>query len=211
MSPDVIDLQPQHIPAAAQTLTQAFRDDPLFRYLYGDLDLYDRVAPWMFGTWVKWSILYGKAWASPGIEAVALRRQPGRYRMSTWSMIRAGMLPTERKMGKAAFQRLQRFLDAAEDAHTAIMGDQPHWYCQNVAVAPEHQGRGLGGVLMNHTFALADAAGLPCYLETETDKALAIHSHLGYELRRTIDLSDGAFRFYAMVRPPGATVRHAPL
>lgn len=41
MSPDVIDLQRQHIPAAARTLTQAFRDDPLFRYLYGDLDLYN--------------------------------------------------------------------------------------------------------------------------------------------------------------------------
>ena len=121
MPPTVIDLEPKHIPAAAQVLAAAFRDDPLFRYIYSDFDRYDRAAPWMFGTWTAWAIRYGRAWGTPGLEAVALRRPPGAYQMSLWSMVRAGMLPAPVRMGWAAFNRLERFVAAAERAHNEIM------------------------------------------------------------------------------------------
>lgn len=158
----------------------------------------------MFGTWVKWAIHNGKAWATPGIEAVAVLREPGRYHMSTWSMIRAGMFPTSRKLGKAAFKRLELFAAVAEERHDAMMGKTPHWYLQNIAVTPARRGTGLGKVLMNYSLALADAAGLPCYLETETEKSMGLHQHHGYQVREAVDLPDGGLRFYVMVRPPRA-------
>ena len=205
MPPTVIDLEPKHIPAAAQVLAAAFRDDPLFRYIYADFDRYDRAAPWMFGTWTAWAIRYGRAWGTPGLEAVALRRPPGTYQMSLWSMVRAGMLPAPVRMGWAAFNRLERFVAAAERAHNEIMGDRPHWYCQNVATAPAEQGKGFGAAVMGHTFALADADHLPCYIETETERAMAVHRHFGYELQRRVEVPGTDFHFFVMVRPPGPT------
>ncbi len=200
MTTSVIDVDRKAIPLAAGILTQAFRDDPIFVHIFGTRQYYDQAAPRLFRTLVRWAALYGKAWATPGLEAVALRRLPGKYQMSVWSLVRAGMLTLP--LNIPAARRLLSVTSRLAKKHKELMGEQPHWYCQTVAVAPEHQGKGLGRVLMQHTFALADAAGLPCYLEVAADKAITIHQRYGYVAQDLLLIPEAGLKVHLMIRPP---------
>ncbi len=57
----------------------------------------------------------------------------------------------------------------------------PHWYLMALGVAPASQGQGIGGHLIRPVLARADAAGLPCYLETETERNVAFYRKHGFE------------------------------
>ena len=45
-----------------------------------------------------------------------------------------------------------------------------HWYLQNIAVKPEEQRKGYGGLLLRVMIKKIDSEGLPIYLETKTRK-----------------------------------------
>ena len=203
MTTSVIDIDRKEIPLAAGILAQAFRDDPIFAHIFGTRQYYDHAAPRLFRSLAHWAALYGKAWATPGLEAVALRRLPGKYPMSVWSLVRAGMLATP--LSIPATRRLLSITSQLARKHKELMGEKPHWYCQTVAVASEHQGKGLGRVLMQHTFALADAARLPCYLEVASDKAITIHQRYGYAVQDSIVIPEASLKVLLMIRPARPT------
>ena len=202
MRPSVVEIALEDIPRGAATLTRGFRGDPFFTYIFGDLERYDRCAPWMFGTWIRWCIRYGRAWTTPGFEAVALRRVPGRYDMSLWTLFRAGILASPLRIGPSSFQRFATLVRLMEKRHEAIMKQQPHWYCQTIAALPEVQGQGFGRALMQHTFALADAERVPCYLETTTPRNVEIHQRQGYEVKEVIEVPGSDLVLTLMVRQP---------
>ena len=56
----------------------------------------------------------------------------------------------------------------------------PHWYLMALGVAPASQGQGIGGRLIRPVLARADAAGLPCYLETETERNVTFYRKHGF-------------------------------
>ncbi|WP_159994863.1 N-acetyltransferase [Roseomonas sp. 18066] len=59
-----------------------------------------------------------------------------------------------------------------------------HLLIVNVAVAPEHQGKGLGRALLAHAEGLARAAGLSemrLYTNSRFDSNLALYARYGYE------------------------------
>jgi predicted N-acetyltransferase YhbS len=72
---------------------------------------------------------------------------------------------------------------AAERA-VAVLHDRiitgPHLYLAELAVAPEHQRRGLGSALVRHGLERADR--LPCYVETQTKANVPFYQRLGFEL-----------------------------
>lgn len=78
----------------------------------------------------------------------------------------------------------------------------PHWYLQLVMVDPANQGRGLGAALLAPGLTRADAAGLPCYLETQRHDNLAYYARFGFEVSATFGGTDGLPRMWAMTRPP---------
>jgi ribosomal protein S18 acetylase RimI-like enzyme len=61
-----------------------------------------------------------------------------------------------------------------------------------LATHPDWQRQGLGRMLMEQVFAVADDEGLPCYLETETIENVAYYRHNGFEVRSEFDLSTDA-------------------
>ena len=67
-----------------------------------------------------------------------------------------------------------------------LMSD--HLFIENIAVSPEHQGRGLGRHLLRHAEAKARAAGLPT-LRLLTNQAFAtnvrLYQAIGFRIDRT--------------------------
>jgi ribosomal protein S18 acetylase RimI-like enzyme len=66
----------------------------------------------------------------------------------------------------AGSRRFIQSLSKTEPFHKSV--DGPHWYLVAVGARSECQGQGLGSELVEVGTSRADAAGVPCYLETGT-------------------------------------------
>lgn len=154
----------------------------------------------LYQTWVKYCVLYGKAFKTPNFESIALRKAPGDSTLTLWRMLRTGMLKTPKLMGKAGFNRLLRFDELSVAARQKNMGSRLFWYCWLLGTQPQHQGQGFATTLMNHTFALAKQENLPCYLETSNENSLEVHLKKGYKILSSFILPDSNITVYAMLR-----------
>jgi GNAT superfamily N-acetyltransferase len=191
------DLQP-----AGEVLAHAFRDYPFFKYCLGDADTYDRMAPRMFASFVRWTMLYGKAWTTNDLNAVALRQPPGTRAIGFWNALRSGLAFTFLRMDSATRRRFTCTAPIVAETHKTIMGDQLHWHCWMMGVQPGRQGMGVGRRLMRYTFEQSDRAGLPCYLETFSESSVRVHESQLYSIRKVIEIPETPLTLYAMVRPP---------
>jgi GNAT superfamily N-acetyltransferase len=191
------DVQP-----AGEVLASAFRGYPFFEYCLGDADNYERLAPRMFASFVRWTMLYGKAWATSDLNAVALRRPPETRSIGFWNAWRSGLVLSFLRMDIATRRRFGRAAPIVEETHKSIMGDQPHWHCWMMGVLAARQGTGIGRQLMGYTFERSDRAGLPCYLETFSESSVRVHESQLYSIRKAIAIPKTPLTLYAMVRPP---------
>ncbi len=191
------DLRPSELPAATRLLVSAFEDDPALRWLLPDPAVRASAAPLLAEGWLRYALRWGRVWCTDGLEAVAVRRPPGAEHLHLWGLIWAGLWRLPLLLGVAGTFRLLAG-GAAADArhHAAVQG--PHWYCWLLAVHPDHRGRGHAGELVAHTFAQADADGVPCYLESTNPRSVAMHRHHGWRVAATS--RDGGLQVWSMVR-----------
>ena len=184
--------------AAAHTLADAFRGDPLLLILAPDEEARRRVAPCLMGRLVAYGVRWGHVYGNEDASAVAVLLPPGQTTVSAPRMLRVGMGAIPFKAGLVATRRFVAAMSATEDLHEAVEG--PHWHLVALGTRPARQGQGLGGALLEVGTAQADDAGVPCYLETGSDENVAFYSRRGFEV---IDeaVVEG-FSIRGMVRPP---------
>jgi GNAT superfamily N-acetyltransferase len=75
------------------------------------------------------------------------------------------------------------------------------WYLSIVGVAPSAQGQGIGARLLEPTLAEADAAGVPCYLETLDNLNPCFFRRLGFSAVGTHRGAHHAFRLHHYESP----------
>ena len=195
------DIERPDVKVAGAVLANAFRGYPFFDYCLGS-DCYERMAPGLFASFVRWTILYGKAWATSDLNAIALRQPPGTRSIGIWNSMRSGLMFSFLRMDGATRQRFARAAPIVAETHKRIMGDQQHWHCWMMGVLPASQGTGIGRRLMRYTFEQSDRAGLPCYLETFSESSVRVHESQLYSIREAIAIPETPLVLYAMVRPP---------
>jgi len=196
------DIEQPDVQPAGEVLAMAFRGYPFFEYCLGDADDYERMAPGVFASFVRWAMLYGKAWTTNDLTAVALRQPPGTRSIGFWNALRSGLAFTFLRMDKATRRRFGRTAPIVAETHKTVMGDQPHWHCWMMGVLPARQSTGVGRQLMRYTFEQSDRAGLPCYLETFSESSVCVHESQLYSIRKAIEIPETPLTLYAMVRPP---------
>jgi len=198
---NIIQIQKNDINDAAKVLAVAFRDDPIFRYIFQTREKYEKSAAWLFSSWIRWAVLFGHAWMTEDRKAVLLMRSLQTAKMTLWSMIRAGMLLTPIKLGFSSFRRFYfEILSTLDKKHEEVMGTEPHWYGWMIGVTPEQ--RGIGTELLNYCFKIADDSHLPIFLETSTVRNVNLYNHKKFEVRDKVKFTPGDFTLFFMVRPP---------
>jgi GNAT superfamily N-acetyltransferase len=183
--------------AAAATLAEAFHHDPLLHVLSPDESRRPRVGRWFFGVTVDYGMRWGRVWADEDASAVAVWLPPG----STWSARRSllvgmGWFPLQ--VGPRAMIRISRAAPGLNRLHGAVRG--PHWYLMAIGTRPARQGQGFGGALVGAGTSQADAAGVPCYLETGTPRNVRFFGQHGFEV--TGEEQMHGYRVFGMVRQP---------
>ncbi|NLO81367.1 MAG: GNAT family N-acetyltransferase [Xanthomonadaceae bacterium] len=62
----------------------------------------------------------------------------------------------------------------------------PHWHLGPLAVAPEHQNRGIGTRLLRHGFSCTAASSAALYLETDKPENVAFYARRGFTVVATV-------------------------
>jgi len=141
---------------------------------------------------------WGQVSCNDDASAVAVWLSPGNTAVSPGRMLRVGMGALPFKTGVRGTARFMRALSSTEKFHKAVKG--PHWYLMAIGTRPALQGTGLGSALLEVGTSKADAAGIPCYLETATESNVTFYAKRGFEVKGQAEVL--GFNLYGMVRQP---------
>ena len=181
--------------ALIETLAQAFQTDPALSWILPDPAHRARALRSLFRTLVPADMRAGVALRSAGDEAAALWRSPGQAHGGTLEFLRT-VLPLIATFGTALPRGMK--VQSGIDAHRPTSG---FWYLHYVGVRTAHQGKGHGGRIIRAQTAVADAEGLPCWLETATPENVPLYERLGFATQVEWDVPEGGPHFWGMMRP----------
>jgi ribosomal protein S18 acetylase RimI-like enzyme len=177
----VSPLERSEVAEAGALLGRAFQDNPAYRALLPHLSdgaraaAVARVKLGFAEAAVRWQQAYGLRMGGR-LAAVSLVCAPGQYPVGIGAFLRhaRGCMTTGWR-GSMNFLRADRFL-------TKNHVEGPHYYLFVLGVDPAHQRMGLGRRMLASLSAKADAAGVPCYLETDKPTSVALYRSAGYEV-----------------------------
>lgn len=196
------------IAKAGAVLADAFRHDPVWTKIFEREANDDRkMGAWYEGS-IRYCLKYGMVYAtSEHLEGIA-GCVPGEFAdMTVWRMIWSGASGSGVKMGIRMAMRALKMaavFEPLEADRRANMKGRAYIYLMIIGVASQHQGQGLGGKLLRALFEKSERAGIPLYLETETERNARMYERLGFRLINQISLPVLALPVWEMVREPGA-------
>jgi len=169
----------------SQTLARAFRDDPLMLHLLRNEAARPKTMPRLFRLLLKLGLPHGACYVTSGYEAATLWRPPNGWHVhvSDYILNAPEMLSI---FGGGVFT-VMRTMDTIEKVHPK----RPHWYLQVVGTDPAHQGKGFASLIMRDQLARADAAHMPCYLESSKESNIPIYKAFGFAVTGEIKIPSG--------------------
>ncbi len=198
----VIQLPSGPVAEAVAVLARSFQTNPNFVDLFPEEEVRARALPHVFAAGLRDALGFGQSYAAmrgDEIVGVAAWLPPGTFPLSPLRQIR--VLPDMARVlvtAPRSLGRLLRFMSSVTERHP----EQPYWYLETVGVAPIAQGLGIGMRLLAPVLALADRAGQPCYLETQTERNVAWYHRLGFEI------GDAGIHFVPGGPPNWSMIRH---
>ncbi|HEY2069442.1 MAG TPA: GNAT family N-acetyltransferase [Rhizomicrobium sp.] len=171
--------------AVAQTLARSFYDDPVFSHFLPDdaTRLAKLVRVWRI--LFRLGLPHKACFTTEGYESITLWRPPNGWHVSLLDYIING--PALIGIFGTGLGRVLSTTGGMEKIHPHT----PHWYLQTIGTDPAKQGKGYGGVIMRSQLAVADAAHLPCYLESSKDTNIPIYQSFGFQVTGEMQVPDG--------------------
>jgi GNAT superfamily N-acetyltransferase len=197
---EIVRISSDDFRRARQALALAFFNYDLMVYTSADPRRRRSGVACLYGA-ILWDALrYGEVYVTHQRTGVACWLPPARAYSTFWRQARAGMLQLPFRFGVGAFRRLLPYDTVAQQLHHRH-ASMPHWYLAAIGVEPEHQGRGIGGALMQPILARADAERLACYLETHLEQNVRLYQRHGFAVVERADVPGHPLPVWAMLRP----------
>ncbi|MFH2109979.1 MAG: GNAT family N-acetyltransferase [Candidatus Bathyarchaeota archaeon] len=188
------------VPVLAETLSQAFDEDPVISWVIRDDGKRPVALRRLFTYILRESIPHGEVTTTQKLDACAVWLPPGVWTEPPAPLESLRMLPeTLRWTGLGRLQRY-RDMDAAEFAKRPR---ESHFYLAILGVKPCSRGHGLGSALLNHTLSRLDDVRLPAYLENSNEANALLYEHHGFREVDMIRLRGGGPSMWCMWREPG--------
>jgi len=202
-SSSLYDLTKEDIPKAAETLKDAFSNDPLWGEVFKEDPDQDQALTAFFTFPLLYGMKFGKACAtSPSAEAVAVW-VPGKYAdMGMWGMLRSGALFYGMKMGKQSVQNLAIVSKQTGQKRKKLMRRQAYTYLTVIGISSAAQGKGFGNKLMDTIKQECDDEGIYLYLETEKEENINFYEKHGLTVLEKITLPKLDLPMWLMIRKP---------
>jgi len=95
--------------------------------------------------------------------------------------------------------RYMKLRQSIEEVRTRL-APGPHWYLMLLAVTPSLPEKVVAEALMQPVLSRADSTGMPCYLETFSEKRLAFYEDCGFRIIGAGRIGAGGPNFWTMGR-----------
>jgi ribosomal protein S18 acetylase RimI-like enzyme len=181
--------------ALATTLTRAFAEDPVSRWLLAPLRNPESARDSMFRRYVRSYHRDAVVTTAGGTRGVALWGPPG-YRMPSPRHAVLDALAMLKDLGTRGI-----FAARMYEAMVSHRPRSPHWYLAVIGTAPEARGKGLGSALLRERLALCDRDRVPAYLESSNRANLPVYLRHGFEILREFHYRDSP-TLWLMQREP---------
>jgi ribosomal protein S18 acetylase RimI-like enzyme len=185
----------------AHVFARAFLVNPAYTALFPDRAGRERALQRLFGAVVGYSLVYGLTHTTPAVEGAACWLSPGNTEVTLWRSLRTG-LGLQRAVVRFNSQARRKFLAALaylDEIHKR-KAPGPHWYLWVLGVAPHCQGQGIGSRLIQPVLTQADQDGVPCYLETHTERNVVFYQRRGFQVVSDGIVPDQGVRVWTMLR-----------
>ena len=200
---DIIALDPKKKKNAAEVLSAAFFDYPMFTFYFPDPKRRSRYLPWYLENVLNCALRYGEVYTNAELSGVIFSLPPGHTQISLWEYIQNGFVLTPFFLGLRNYVRSMDCEDFVASTHEKIMQDRPHYYLWGLAVDPARKRKGVGTALMEFFMKKTDIAGKSIYLETHDENNVAYYQRLGFNLVCTDAILKYDLRIWCMLREPG--------
>ena len=191
--------------AGAAVLGRAFTEYELLRYYFHDETQRRAVADTFVFTALSVCLKYGEVYAtSEKLEGVAAWLPPGKAPFGSWQMMRSVPLSALFRFGRQGANRLRSYGAYVDRLHRKLV-PYPHWYLQIIGVGPAYQGQGFSSRLLRPVLERIDRERMPCYLETNAEKNVAIYRRFGFEVVSEDTLPGTEVTSFAMLRKAPTT------
>ncbi|MDP3682419.1 MAG: GNAT family N-acetyltransferase [Ignavibacteria bacterium] len=199
---EIIKFDPNHKKKAAAVVAAAFFNYPMFTFYFPDEKERTKKLPWYMEQVLNCALSYGEVYTNPEISGVVFTLPPGHTKLSQWEYTQHGFLFTPIVLGWKDFIRSQECEAFVTETHERLMKNRLHYYLWGLTVDPKVKGQGIGSALLMKVLDIADAAGMPMYLETHDEKNVAYYAGKGFSLISTEKFPHFDLDFWCMVREP---------
>jgi len=186
--------------AGAAVLGRAFAEYDVLRYYFPDERQRHTIVSTFVFIGLSVCLKYGEVYAtSEKLEGVAAWLLPGKAPFGGWQILRSVPLPTLVRFGRQGANRLRPYGAYIDKLHRKLV-PYPHWYLQVIGVDPAYHGQGFSSRLIRPMLERIDRERMPCFLETNIDKNVAIYRRFGFEVISEDKLPGTEVMSFAMLR-----------
>jgi ribosomal protein S18 acetylase RimI-like enzyme len=186
--------------AGAAVLGRAFTEYELLQYYFQDETERRAVADTLVFIELSVCLKYGEVYASSEkLEGVAAWLPPGKAPFGGWQIIRSVPLPVLFRFGRQVASRMWAYGRYVDNLHRKLV-PYPHWYLQIIGVDPAYHGQGFSSRLVRPVLERIDRERMPCFLETNTGKNVAIYRRFGFEVVSEDKIPGTELTSFAMLR-----------
>ena len=206
---NTVELTPKDFNHAAILLAEAFYDNPPHVCIFPDSATRFESLQWGLKAFLKLNLSpptpIGKSFAlveanqPPGIrqvKAMAFWNYPESKSASFISKLKSGWLTIPFKYDRATFQRLKKAMMAIDETKKEVLGQNKAWYLNNMVVAKELRGTGVGSKLLGHQLeSVVIPSGFPAIAMTQKEINVKFYQKLGFKIANKSTTSIGRNSF----------------
>jgi len=186
--------------AATAVAAKAFKDYAMLEYFYPDEAKRHAVAETFILITMAVCLKYGEVYTTTGtMHGIATWLPPGKAPFSGWQTLRSVPLPVILRFGRQGGSQMRAYGEYSDKLHRELVPG-PHWFLQLLGVDPAHHGQGVSSQLVKPMLERIDREGLPCFVDTNTEKNVAIYRHFGFEPISESKVPGTELPHYALLR-----------
>lgn len=195
-------VEPRDIDEVAALLARAFHHDPAYALVCPDEGSRGRRLSFMFRCVLSMRMDRCQQWVARDADGRILATAtwtPSTLRFDWLDFARHGLLWLPVVWGLSAVRHMARTDGEVVSHKRAHAPPGEHNYLAQLAVDPDHHGRGIGSDLLRRT-AAEQPREHPCYLITTTARNVTFYERHGFSVTGRATIAD-SFEMWAMTRP----------
>ena len=218
---DIRPLRERELGLAVAVTSEAFGNSPAYTQMQADPARRAGFLRWLFerNYWLRLDAGSGRCvfdrvsdgnadGSEPELVMFFMLERPGLPRLTTWDMLRAGLLAGFVTQGVGPMMKLLETKAWFEAQEREALGARAGTVArlERVTVLPSRQGRGVGSAALRAALRKTDALGLAVFLATQEERNVRFYKRLGFAvIADTVCPIGAGYRNWMMLREPEAT------